>query len=51
MDCRLLKGHTDIVLCVDVSLGGTTVVSGSKDNQVRVWHVDIDSQRYLLYQT
>lgn len=33
----LLCGHTDIVLCSAVSADGRFVVTGSKDNTVRVW--------------
>ncbi|WCJ27775.1 Transducin beta-like protein 3 [Euphorbia peplus] len=39
----VLAGHTEIVLCLDtcVSESGTTlVVTGSKDNTVRVWNAD-----------
>jgi U3 small nucleolar RNA-associated protein 13 len=41
MDARLIPGHTDIVLCLDVSADGRWLVSGSKDNTVRVWAKDV----------
>eukprot|EP01113_Clastostelium_recurvatum_P049139 TRINITY_DN9059_c1_g1_i1.p1 TRINITY_DN9059_c1_g1~~TRINITY_DN9059_c1_g1_i1.p1 ORF type:complete len:724 (-),score=243.29 TRINITY_DN9059_c1_g1_i1:73-2244(-) len=36
-NCQFLYGHKDIVICVDVSRDGSTMVSGSKDRDVRVW--------------
>ncbi|XP_023512801.1 transducin beta-like protein 3 [Cucurbita pepo subsp. pepo] len=44
MSCSfILAGHTDIVLCLDscVSSSGTTlIVTGSKDNNVRLWEAE-----------
>ncbi|KAL3497681.1 hypothetical protein ACH5RR_040413 [Cinchona calisaya] len=44
MSCSfVLAGHTDIVLCLDTcvsSSGITLVVTGSKDNTVRVWDAE-----------
>ncbi|KAL3837949.1 hypothetical protein ACJIZ3_022540 [Penstemon smallii] len=41
MSCSyVLAGHTDIVLCLDTcvsSSGSTLIVTGSKDNSVRLW--------------
>lgn len=41
MSCSyVLAGHTDIVLCLDTcttSSGRTLIVTGSKDNTVRLW--------------
>ncbi|KAA8533459.1 hypothetical protein F0562_031107 [Nyssa sinensis] len=41
MSCSyVLAGHTDIVLCLDTCLsssGRTLIVTGSKDNSVRLW--------------
>jgi U3 small nucleolar RNA-associated protein 13 len=37
----ILYGHSDIVLCLDRSNDGSLLVSGSKDNTVRVWAVDL----------
>ncbi|POV95102.1 hypothetical protein PSHT_15845 [Puccinia striiformis] len=36
-DCRLLAGHSDIVLCLAKSKDQTWFVSGSKDKSARVW--------------
>ncbi|KAM0071526.1 putative transcription factor WD40-like family [Helianthus debilis subsp. tardiflorus] len=44
MSCSyVLAGHTDIVLCLDTcttSSGRTLIVTGSKDNTVRLWDSD-----------
>ncbi|KAH7855131.1 hypothetical protein Vadar_021569 [Vaccinium darrowii] len=44
MSCSyVLSGHTDIVLCLDTcvsSSGRTLVVTGSKDNSVRLWEAE-----------
>ncbi|KAI3680867.1 hypothetical protein L6452_35644 [Arctium lappa] len=49
MSCSyVLAGHTDIVLCLDTcttSSGRTLIVTGSKDNTVRLW--DSDSKRCI----
>ena len=37
MACRVLAGHKDIILSVDVSKSGDTIVTASKDNTLRVW--------------
>ncbi|KAF8793900.1 transducin beta-like protein 3 [Argiope bruennichi] len=43
-NCQLLKGHNDIVLCVDVFPKHKEIlVSGSKDNNIKVWFLDSDS--------
>jgi len=33
------KGHTQEVTCLSVSLDGLTLASGSKDHDVRIWHI------------
>ena len=37
---KVLKGHTDPVMCVAVTADGRRVVSGSLDKTVRVWDVE-----------
>ncbi|KAF5352428.1 hypothetical protein D9756_005922 [Leucocoprinus leucothites] len=36
-DARLLEGHTEIVLALTGSAGGTLLASGSKDKTARIW--------------
>jgi len=37
MGCRLLLGHTDVVLCLSASKSGAVLASASKDATVRLW--------------
>ncbi|RNA33216.1 transducin beta 3 [Brachionus plicatilis] len=43
-DCRLLKGHTDLVIClavyVDKNSSLSYLASSSKDNTIRLWSID-----------
>ena len=34
---QILSGHTDIVLCVDVSKDGRLIATGAKDSTIRLW--------------
>ncbi|XP_013191373.2 WD repeat-containing protein 18 [Amyelois transitella] len=38
-DCPTLAGHTKVVTCLSVSLDGETLMSGSNDEQVILWHL------------
>ncbi|XP_028405987.1 transducin beta-like protein 3 [Dendronephthya gigantea] len=42
MDCHLLSAHSDIVLCLDAHTSGEMMVTGSKDNTIRLWKKDED---------
>lgn len=44
LDCRLLSGHNDIVLCVKASASGDLLGSGSKDNTARLWRSSSENQ-------
>ncbi|XP_059046771.1 WD repeat-containing protein 18 [Achroia grisella] len=37
--CSTFHGHTKIVNCLSVSLDGETLMSGSNDEQVILWHI------------
>jgi U3 small nucleolar RNA-associated protein 13 len=41
-NCQVVRGHTDIVVCLDVFTyeGVKYVVSGGKDNTIRLWKVE-----------
>ncbi|KIH88390.1 U3 small nucleolar RNA-associated protein 13 [Sporothrix brasiliensis 5110] len=39
-DVALLKGHTDIVVSLDVDWSGHWVATGAKDNTARLWRID-----------
>ena len=38
-ELRVLKGHTDLVFCLALSVDGRTLVSGSYDHTVKLWDV------------
>ena len=45
----LLKGHSDIVICIDVDWSGHWLASGAKDNAARLWRLDPASDSYTCY--
>jgi U3 small nucleolar RNA-associated protein 13 len=45
-DVGLLKGHEDIVICLDVDWSGHWLVTGAKDNTARLWRLDPENESY-----
>ena len=45
----LLKGHTDIIICMDVDWSGHWLATGAKDNTARLWRLDPLSNSYVCY--
>jgi len=45
-DVGLLKGHEDIVICLDVDWSGHWLVTGAKDNTARLWRLDPQNDSY-----
>jgi U3 small nucleolar RNA-associated protein 13 len=45
-DVGLLKGHEDIVICLDVDWSGHWLVTGAKDNTARLWRLDPENDSY-----
>ena len=43
---QLLTGHGGVVLSLDVSSDGRTLLTGSKDNTVRMWRLDAASGKF-----
>lgn len=39
-NCQILTGHSGIVLSLDASHDGNTIVTSSKDSSIRVWQLD-----------
>ncbi|EWC46276.1 hypothetical protein DRE_04447 [Drechslerella stenobrocha 248] len=39
-DIGILKGHTDIAICLDKDTTGSWLLSGGKDNEARLWKID-----------
>ncbi len=49
--CQLLNGHGGVVLSLDVSSDGYTLVTGSKDNSVRMWRLDKEAGQFSCIAT
>jgi U3 small nucleolar RNA-associated protein 13 len=45
-DVGLLKGHDDIVICLDVDWSGHWLATGAKDNTARLWRLDPENESY-----
>ena len=39
-DWKIMNGHTDIVICLDVSNNNTMIITGSKDKTIKIWNTD-----------
>jgi U3 small nucleolar RNA-associated protein 13 len=50
-DVGLLKGHEDIVICLDVDWSGHWLVTGAKDNTARLWRLDPENDSYTCAAT
>lgn len=50
-DIGLLKGHTDIVITLDVDGSGHWLATGAKDNTARLWRIDRASDSYTCWAT
>lgn len=46
LSSHMLKGHSDIVLSIDVSFNGKYLASSSKDNTIRVWCKDEEEDKF-----
>ena len=45
---RTLRGHSDYVYCCAFSPDGKSVLSGSRDETLKIWSVSDGSERYTL---
>ncbi|KAF3903391.1 Beta-TrCP [Dactylellina cionopaga] len=52
-DIGVLKGHSDIAICLDKSATGNWLLSGGKDNEARLWKIDPsaadEKERFTCY--
>ncbi|XP_073250807.1 transducin beta-like protein 3 isoform X1 [Porites lutea] len=44
MNCQLLEGHTDTILSLEVNNNGNRLVTGSKDNTIRIWKMTSETE-------
>ncbi|KAF2480704.1 small nucleolar ribonucleoprotein-like protein complex subunit [Neohortaea acidophila] len=50
-DVALLKGHTDIIITLDVDWSGHWLATGAKDNTARLWRLEPANDSYTCYAT
>ena len=48
-DVAVLRGHGDIVICLDRDPTGNWLASGAKDNEARLWYIDAESGSYICH--
>ncbi len=48
-DVAELRGHTDIILCLDVDWSGHWLVTGAKDNTARLWRIDASNNSFSCH--
>ncbi|EPS43116.1 hypothetical protein H072_2904 [Dactylellina haptotyla CBS 200.50] len=52
-DIGVLKGHSDIAICLDKDTAGNWLLSGGKDNEARLWKIDPsaanEKERFTCY--
>ncbi|KAG4305324.1 hypothetical protein PORY_001494, partial [Pneumocystis oryctolagi] len=47
LDFNFLEGHKDIVICLASSKNGQWLASGSKDNEAKLWKVDLELNSFV----
>ena len=50
-DVAQLRGHDDIIICLDIDWSGHWIATGSKDNTAKLWRVDPANSSYTCYAT
>jgi U3 small nucleolar RNA-associated protein 13 len=50
-DVAQLKGHDDIIICLDIDWSGYWIATGAKDNTARLWRIDPGSSSFTCYAT
>jgi U3 small nucleolar RNA-associated protein 13 len=48
-DVAQLKGHEDIIICLDIDWSGHWIATGAKDNTARLWRVDPENSSFKCY--
>jgi U3 small nucleolar RNA-associated protein 13 len=48
-DYAILKGHADVIICMDVNWSGNWVLTGAKDNAARLWRLDLETDSQECY--
>lgn len=50
-DVAQLKGHEEIIICLDVDWSGHWIATGAKDNTARLWRIDPENSNFTCYAT
>jgi U3 small nucleolar RNA-associated protein 13 len=50
-DVAQLKGHDDIIICLDIDWSGHWIATGAKDNTARLWRIDPANSSFTCYAT
>ncbi len=50
-DVVSLKGHQDIIICLDVDWSGHWLATGAKDNTARLWRIDPATSSFTCFAT
>lgn len=50
-DVGVLRGHDDIIICLDVDWSGHWLATGAKDNTARLWRLDPDTFSFTCHAT
>lgn len=51
LDVQLYEGHIDLLNCLDVSENGLWILTGSKDNDARLWTWDSEAKKFACHTT
>jgi U3 small nucleolar RNA-associated protein 13 len=50
-DIAQLKGHEDIIICLDIDWSGHWIATGAKDNTARLWRIDPEKSSFKCHAT
>ena len=50
-DVAQLKGHEDIIICLDIDWSGHWIATGAKDNTARLWRIDPATNSFTCHTT
>jgi U3 small nucleolar RNA-associated protein 13 len=50
-DVAQLKGHEDIIICLDIDWSGHWIATGAKDNNAKLWRIDPANNSFYCHTT
>ena len=50
-DVAQLRGHEEIIICLDIDWSGHWIATGAKDNTARLWRIDPKSSSFTCHTT